>query len=94
MAFHQHLWEIADNEHLSRMLEQVAFKFFAFLKMRPAVETEYSEAVEHRRRIYEGLRSGDPAIALEAFTSSTLKFWKEQLGIEVQVFKYFRVYCA
>jgi len=83
MAFHERLWEMADNEHLSRMLEQVAFKLFAFLKMRPPIGTEYHAAVEQHRQIYEGLRSGDPAVALEAFSRSTLKFWKEQLDVQV-----------
>ena len=82
MAFHKRIWEIPQNEHLSGMLEQVAFRLFAFLKMRPAIRIEYGAAVEQHRQIFEGLRSGDPAAALESFTKSTLKFWKEE-GVEI-----------
>jgi len=85
LAFHKLVWEVPQNEHLSGMLEQVSFRLFAFLKMRPAIRTEYNAAVEQHRQIFEGLRSGDPAAALESFMRSTLKFWKEQQGVEIDI---------
>ena len=86
MRFHQCIWGLVENEHLTRVLEQVAFRLFAFLKMRPATGAHYLAAAAQHREIFEGLRSGDPAIAIAAFTRSTLKFWREQGGVEIGVF--------
>jgi DNA-binding GntR family transcriptional regulator len=85
MAFHQRIWELAENEFLSQALERVTFGLFAFVLLQPPTRNgaEFLEAVKQHKDILEGLRSGNPAVAREVFIRSTLKFWREQHHVKI-----------
>ena len=87
VAFHETLWEAADNEFLRTALERTAFGLFAFvlLQREPDAADEFLSAVEQHEAILEGLRSGDPARAREAFVRSTLEFWNRNHRLEIEL---------
>ena len=87
LAFHRKIWDLTGNPYLGIALERVAFGLFAFvLLQRPRdAENEFLASAKQHKQILAGLRSGDPAAAREAFVKSTLKFWKENHQVSLEV---------
>lgn len=85
LLFHRRIWDLAGNEHLGIALERIAFGLFAFVlvQRRDDEGNEFRASADQHKRIVDGLRSGDPKIARQAFLESTVWFWREYHGIEV-----------
>ena len=73
LAFHKLVWEVPQNE-TQRHAGASVLQAFCLPEDAARDPTEYNAAVEQHRQIFEGLRSGEPAAALEFFMRSTLKF--------------------
>lgn len=84
IAFHQGIWSLAGNEYLAQTLERLTFGLFAFvlLDVRRSGRLHLQPAVGQHRGILAALASGDGALARSTFVAITVRFWKEQYGIE------------
>ncbi len=85
LQFHSKIWDLAGNEHLTVALERVAFALFAFvlLQRKNDDSREFLGSAKQHRQILEGLRSGHPGTACNAFLESTSWFWHEYHGIDL-----------
>jgi DNA-binding GntR family transcriptional regulator len=77
VAFHQKIWELADNSFLLKTLQVTAFQLFAFalLDLGVAWKDSRQAALQQHKGIFEGLCSRDPVKARNAFISHTVKYW-------------------
>jgi DNA-binding GntR family transcriptional regulator len=70
LQFHRMLWNLADNEYLSQLLEQIVvplFAFFLMVNIYPSDGTEYLlEAVTHHENVVKALISRSPQKAHNA----------------------------
>lgn len=69
IEFHRSLWQLADNEVLARLLEQIIvplFAFFIMLNLAPPKSVEYMKIVDAHQGIIDGIKSGSPEQAQEA----------------------------
>lgn len=82
LTFHRTIWKLTGNEYLEAVLEQVVFSLFAFVLLGQQQQEFLAAAAQHKN-ILEGLRSGNPATARQAFVQHTAKFWKEYHQISV-----------
>ena len=88
VLFHRTIWELAGNEYLSELLDAVTFRLFVFSIVgrwpdNPNANTERTAAIRQHRSILEGLRSGDPRRAKQAFIQNTVKYWNKQYGLKL-----------
>lgn len=85
LLFHRKIWDLTGNDHLGLALERVAFGLFAFVLVQRRAEdgSDVRAAAGQHKRILEGLRSGDPNVAREAFLENTARFWRDYHGIDV-----------
>jgi DNA-binding GntR family transcriptional regulator len=85
VQFHRKIWDLADNEYLTRALETTAFQLFAFalLDLGPDILRQRHLAVAQHQAILEGLRSRDPATARLAFISHTVKYWNDLYHVDL-----------
>jgi DNA-binding GntR family transcriptional regulator len=63
LQFHRILWTLADNEHLSQLLEQIVVPLFAFFLIvkNPVERADYLlEAVDHHEHVVQALVSHAP----------------------------------
>jgi len=86
VAFHRALWAVADNDFLTLALERIAFGLFAFVLLQRKLEDrdEFRAAARQHQEIVDGLLTGNPAKARNAFIQSTLRFWNEYHGLQIQ----------
>jgi DNA-binding GntR family transcriptional regulator len=79
VAFHRKIWELADNQYLTKALESIVFPVFAFalLELGPEVTKQRQAAVRQHEEILAGLRSRDPVKARQTFITHTVRYWKE-----------------
>ena len=84
LTFHRTIWRLTGNEYLEAVLEQVVFSLFAFVLLGQQ-QQEFLAAVVQHRKILEGLKSGNPAKARDAFVHHTTKFWKEYHQISTEL---------
>lgn len=82
LAFHQIIWKLADNAFLEAALERVAFALFAFVLLSQE-QPEFLAAARQHRDILEGLKSGDPEEGKQVFVASTVQFWKQYHGVDL-----------
>ena len=69
LQFHHKLWELADNEYLSQLLEQIVVPLFAFFLIlnNPPAHTDYLlEAMDHHENVMQALVSHSPQKAYSA----------------------------
>lgn len=70
LQFHRALWDLADNDYLAQLLEQVVaplFAFFIMLNLHPgARSTLFLEAVSYHERVLQALKSHSPEKARRA----------------------------
>jgi DNA-binding GntR family transcriptional regulator len=85
LQFHSTIWDLAGNEHLTAALERVSFALFAFVLVESIGHdgAEFRGSARQHSQILEGLRSGDPGTARQAFLNSTLWFWREYHAIDL-----------
>ncbi len=85
LMFHRLIWDLTGNEYLGIALERVAFGLFAFVLLQRPQESrnEFLAAADQHKQILAGLRSGDPAVAREAFLQSTLNFWSQHHRVHI-----------
>lgn len=85
LPFHQALWELAGNEYLSRMLEQIVvplFALFIILYMRKdGARDSLREAVSAHRQLVAELRSGLPDRAARSIEELVNLSVKHQQGL-------------
>ncbi len=85
LPFHQALWELAGNEYLSRMLEQIVvplFALFIILYMRKGeARDSLREAVSAHRQLVVELRSGSPERAARSIEDLVNLSVKHQRGL-------------
>jgi DNA-binding GntR family transcriptional regulator len=84
VAFHRAVWKIADNEHLSAILDRLAFALFAFVLLKHhGVKDGYSAAVTQHEQIVTGLATNDPAEAGKIFQQATVGYWRDYRHLQV-----------
>lgn len=85
VALHRRIWDMADNEHLSRCLETVSLRLFVFsvLDRGNRLPAENQAAAEQHKGILAGLLSGDPAKAREAYLSHTVNYWNAHYEVHL-----------
>ena len=88
VLFHRTIWEMAANEYLSELLETITFRLFVFSIVgrwgdTPNAAGERIAAVRQHLSILEGIRSGDPQKARQAFVKNTVDYWNEQYGLKL-----------
>jgi len=95
--FHRALWSLADNQHLSQLLEQIVVPLFAFFIMvNRDPETNWEEiweATEIHARIVEGLkkRSFEKAhAAVDTLLAASLHFSKPREEVRPELVKRIR----
>ena len=86
VAFHRKIWDLADNEYVTKALETVAFPLFAFalLDLGPELMRQRPAAVREHKEILAGLRSGNPVEARLAFITETVKYWNELYHVDLK----------
>jgi DNA-binding GntR family transcriptional regulator len=88
LKFHQRLWELAGNEYLAQLLEQIVvplFAFFIMLYMRKTNVTEkLLDAVEAHEKVLDALRSSGAAAGAEAMRSLVDLSLQHQKGLVSQ----------
>ncbi len=85
LMFHRRIWDLTGNEYLGVALERVAVGLFAFVLVQRSRRDgdEFRASANQHKQILEGLRTGDPKLAREAFLNSTVWFWREYHDIDV-----------
>lgn len=88
VLFHRTVWKLAGNEYLSEMLEAITFRLFVFSIVgrwdnTPDSASERIAAVQQHLRILEGVRSGDPQKARQAFIHNTVSYWNQHYGLKL-----------
>lgn len=83
VLFHRKIWQISGNEHLQNLLEMITFRLFVFSIVgrwpnNPNAGSERIAAVQQHFGILEGIRSGDPHLAKQAFVKNTVHYWNKQ----------------
>lgn len=88
VLFHRKIWQISGNDYLQDLLEMITFRLFVFSIVgrwpnNPNAVGERIAAVQQHFGILEGIRSGDPHLARQAFVKSTVRYWNKQYGLEL-----------
>ena len=88
VSFHRTIWDLAGNEYLSELLETITFRLFVFSIAgrwpdKPNATSERIAAVRQHLSILEGIRTGDPHKARQAFVTNTVRYWNEKYGLNL-----------
>jgi DNA-binding GntR family transcriptional regulator len=88
VLFHRKIWELADNEYLALLLETITFRLFVFSVAgrwpdSPEAAAERIAAVQQHIGILEGIRSGNPQKAQQAFVHHTVQYWNKTYGLDL-----------
>ncbi len=88
VAFHRIIWDLADNEYLSELLETITFRLFVFSIVgrwpdKPNAAGEKIAAVRQHLSILEGIRTRDPHKARQAFVKNTVRYWNERYSLKL-----------
>lgn len=88
VLFHRTIWQMADNEYLTLLLETITFRLFVFSVAgrwpeSPKAATERIAAIQQHMGILEGMRSGDPQKAQHAFVQHTVQYWNKTYGLDL-----------
>jgi DNA-binding GntR family transcriptional regulator len=86
VLFHRKIWQISGNDYLQNLLEMITFRLFVFSIVgrwpnSPNAVGERIAAVQQHIGILEGIRSGDPDLAKQAFVKNTVQYWNKQYGL-------------
>ena len=86
VLFHRKIWQISGSEHLQNLLEMITFRLFVFSIVgrwpnNPNAVSERIAAVQQHFGILEGIRSGNPHLAKQAFVKNTVHYWNKQYGL-------------
>jgi DNA-binding GntR family transcriptional regulator len=90
VSFHRRIWQLADNNYLSEMLEKITFRLFVFSVAgrwphRPKADRERTAAVHQHRGIMDGIRTRDARKARHQFVRHTVKYWNDQYHLKLKV---------
>jgi DNA-binding GntR family transcriptional regulator len=88
VLFHRTIWELAGNEYLQDLLETITFRLFVFSVVgrwpdTPNAMSERIAAVQQHIGILEGIKTGNPLKARQAFVKHTVQYWNMQYGLNL-----------
>ena len=88
VLFHRKIWELAGNNYLQDFLEKITFRLFVFSIVgrwpdAPNAMRERLSAVQQHLGILEGIRTGNPRLARQAFVKHTVQYWNMQYGLDL-----------
>jgi len=76
IAFHHAIWDLSGNEYLATALDRIVPALFAFVLLKRHGNREgYLASIRQHQEILEGLATGDPIEARQAFRRSTQGYW-------------------
>ena len=89
VLFHRTIWELAGNEYLQNLLETITFRLFVFSVVgrwpdKPNAMAERIAAVQQHIGILEGIKTGNPQQARQAFVKHTVHYWTVQYGLDLK----------